>query len=279
MHPTPDTHSARYFALLYSSAPEHPVLESLFGIEREMLDSLRPGIDHHVAHSRLQWWREECERTAGGTPVHPLTRALVTALGGTSTAQSKLLGLSGFVDVAVWDLASATFETRRELTAYCERWATAMINPLVALGGGLATPGTSWLAVGAAMREIEMLADVAREAHRGRLRIPLDELRSVEAEPSTLAKPPWPAAVTNLLRARHKALRDEIARTLGNVDREQQPMLRGLLVWAALVSRSSRRVERALPERFDPGRFGAISDAFFSWRIARSATVGRFEPR
>ena len=80
MPATPESHSARYFALLYASATERPTLEALFGIEREVLDSLRTGLDHHVAHSRLQWWREECERAAQGRPVHPLTKGLVSAL-------------------------------------------------------------------------------------------------------------------------------------------------------------------------------------------------------
>jgi hypothetical protein len=77
MSPTRESYSTRYFAQLYSPASQHVVLEALFGIEHEVSESLRPGIDHQVAHSRLQWWREECERTADGHPVHPLTRTLV----------------------------------------------------------------------------------------------------------------------------------------------------------------------------------------------------------
>src|ERR1700720_1618154 len=137
MPATPELHSARYFALLYASAANRPALEALFGIEHEVFDSLRAGLDHNVAHSRLQWWREECERAANGRPVHPLTKALVSALsaapaGSLSAAPAGLgtqpqavqpqavglpglVGLCGIVDVAIWDLAGATFETRREL--------------------------------------------------------------------------------------------------------------------------------------------------------------------
>ena len=46
MPATPESHSARYFALLYSSATERPALEALFGIEHEVFDSLRAGLDH-----------------------------------------------------------------------------------------------------------------------------------------------------------------------------------------------------------------------------------------
>jgi phytoene synthase len=276
MPATTESHSARYFALLYSPASQRLVLDSLFGIEREIFESLRPGLDHHVAHSRLQWWREECERAVVGRPVHPLTRALVDAVTG-----AQLAGLCGLVDVAVWDLAGATFETRRELTAYCERWSAAMIEPLAPRKAADAT-GTSdtrvtnWSTLGAAIREIEMLSHLAREAHYGRLRVPLDELESAKADPGALAKPPWPAPVVELLRARHESLRDEITRTLGEVDRVQQPGLRGVLVWAALARRASQRTERALPDRLRPGRFDSVADAWFAWRIARRATTGRF---
>jgi 15-cis-phytoene synthase len=323
MPATPELHSARYFALLYASAANRPALEALFGIEHEVFGSLRAGLDHHVAHSRLQWWREECERAAHGRPVHPLTKGLVSALnaaasfdGRAATASASpasavlpaalvaegtrlaatalsaglvaqspavglpgLAGLCGIVDVAVWDLAGATFETRRELDAYCERWAAGMIEPLVApppASPASATRTTDWRALGAAMREVELLTDLAREAHYGRIRVPLDELERANVDTSTLAKPPWPHAVTEQLRARHESLRNNISRILIDVDREQQPALRGLLVWAALTWRSSQRAERALPERLRPGRIDAISDAWFAWRIARRATIGRF---
>jgi phytoene synthase len=292
---TPESHSARYFALLYSPVPQRLALDALFGIEREISESLRPGLDHHVAHSRLQWWREECERAAVGRPVHPLTRALVDAVTAVSSSTSastsparapaaplsQLGGLCGLVDVAVWDLAGATFETRRELTAYCERWSAAMIEPFAPRNAPVtaATPDTrigNWSTLGAAMREIEMLSHLAREAHYGRLRVPLDELESAKADPGVLAKPPWPAAVVELLRARHESLRDEITRALSDVDGAQQPGLRGLLVWAGLVRRSSQRTEDALPDRLRLGRFDAVADAWLAWRVARRATIGRF---
>jgi phytoene synthase len=307
MPATPESHSARYFALLYASASERPALEGLFGIEHEVFDSLRVGLDHHVAHSRLQWWREECERAANGRPAHPLTKGLVSALNAAASlddvaARSSVLppspaaaasldgqsqavglpglaGLCGIVDVAIWDLAGATFETRRELDAYCARWAAGMIEPLVApspVSPTSATRTTDWSALGAAIREIELITDLAREAHYGRIRIPLDELERANVDTRTLAKPPWPDALTEQLRARHESLRNNISRALIDVDREQQPSLRGLLVWAALAWRSSQRAERALPERLRPGRFDAISDAWFAWRIARRATIGRF---
>jgi phytoene/squalene synthetase len=320
MTTTPDSNSPRYFAWLYSPPTQRSLLQSLYGIEREVSDSVRPGLDHHVAHSRLQWWREECERAANGNPVHPLTRELVAALNalpnehvseetdgtpmapvelasraelttpaslaapatptsvaGTYRAEPVLVGLTGFVDTAIWDLAGATFETRKELTAYCERWASAMIDPLVAAAterAGARHP--SWRGLGMALREIEMLTALARDARYGRLRIPIDDLERAGVDASVLAKPPWPESLTGLLRERLEQLRGDLMRSVNNVEPETQLACRGLLVWAALAWRSARSASKALPHPLPSARMGAIADAWFAWRSARKATIGRF---
>ncbi|HYP64841.1 MAG TPA: squalene/phytoene synthase family protein, partial [Steroidobacteraceae bacterium] len=127
----PELSPTRSLARLYSSTVQRPVFAALSSLEREIGVSLRPGLDHQVAHTRLAWWREECDRTARGSPAHPLTRELAALLAPLGTA--PLAALTGFVDTAVWDLSCATFDTRRELTGYCERWSAAMIAPLVSL--------------------------------------------------------------------------------------------------------------------------------------------------
>ena len=307
MATTPDWHPARYLASLYSNPNERVVLDALFGIESEIVASLQGGLDHNVAHIRLQWWREECERTAQGKPVHPLTRALAAA------GASSLDGLSGFVDTAVWDLANATFETRREVTAYCERWATAMVvtagthtwsradaplapapgdnpapddAPLRATPGAAsaraasaraAPPRAAWLAIGAAMHEIEMLVNLASEAQSGRLRVPLDELERASVEPERLATPPWPSELTAILAARHEALRAQLARGVADVAGADQLIVRGLLVWTALAWRRSIRAQHALPGLARASRLETVADGWLAWRAARRATNGSFK--
>ena len=358
---------SRYLAWLYSPEAQQPVLAKLREIEGEIASSLRPGVDHHVAHARLQWWQEECERCAQGRPVHPLTRELVKSFGALAAAgqPSPLAGLSGFVDTAVWDLASATFDTRKELTEYCERWAAAMFETAAAWVVAGATPppsvaasgvppphgtaasgvipastaaasgaqateslhvapakvtipsaangglqleeaahatraieaarmmGTSdssggsvavtsparavsrWRALGAAVREVELLADLAREAHLGRVRVPLDELERAGVEVSSLAKPPWPASLATLLRERHEALREIIGESVAALGREEQAGYRGLLVWAALAWRQSVRAQRALPGIISPRRYHALADGWQAWRAARRAAAGK----
>jgi phytoene synthase len=295
--PTNALSSQRYLAWLYSPPKQQPVLAALCQIETEVAASLRRGIEHHVAHARLQWWREECERAGQGRPAHPLTRELVRALGSGAVApapssantigspearpdssSNTIARLSGLVDTAVWDLAGATFENRKELTAYCERWGVAMFEPGAVCSANVAgsDPGLLRLrALGAAVREVELLAGLAREAQDGRLRVPLDELEQAGVDVSSLAKAPWPAALVNLLRQRHESLRATISKSVSQFAGDEQASIRGLLVWAELAWRLSWRAQRSLPNVILPRRYHALADGWHAWRAAHRASAGR----
>lgn len=270
MSEKPDAHTPRFLAWLYSTPAQQPLLGALCGIEREIAASLRAGLDHHVAHTRLQWWREECERCAAGRPSHPLTLELSRRIGASAPGRDAgraLAGLTGLVETAAWDLAGATFEGRQELADYCRRWAAAMLEPL-----GLAR----WSELGTALREIELLGDLAREARGGRLRVPLDELEQADVPPDALAAPPWPPTLTALLHARHQELRRQLRAAVTDLPPQDQHRSRGLLVWTALAWQASERAQRALPQPPAASIASAAAANWRAWRAARAAAAGRF---
>jgi len=277
----PESHTPRFLAWLYSTPSQQPVLAALCAIEREVAASLEPGVDHHVAHTRLQWWREELGRCAAGNPVHPLTRELQAhwqpAAAGIAR-DSTLAGLSGLVDTATWDLAGATFARREELTAYCRRWAAAMVTPLSPAAGRDAT-GIDWSGFGAALRELELLGRLAGDARCGRLRLPLDELEEAGVAPQAIATPPWPPALADVLRARHRALREQLAAAVASLGADAQRHARGLLVWAALAHQASSRAQRALPLPPAASIATAAAANWRAWRAARAAGSGRLALR
>src|SRR5579871_2278329 len=88
---------ARHLAWLYSTDTQKPVLAALLEIESEMAGGLRAGMEHHVAHARLQWWGEEAERVAQGRPVHPLGRELVRARVSAGASAGSAAGVGGQV--------------------------------------------------------------------------------------------------------------------------------------------------------------------------------------
>ncbi|HXW75593.1 MAG TPA: squalene/phytoene synthase family protein [Steroidobacteraceae bacterium] len=268
----PDTPVARELAWLYSRAAQRAALAALLAIEREIGTSLRPGLDHQVAHARLAWWREECMRCAAGAAAHPLTRELIAAcepLGHTAFADLK-----GLVDTAAWDLAGATFETRRELEAYCERWSAAMIEPLGRLGG-LVAPAESLRTFGRNLRAMELLLALGPDARLGRLRLPLDELARAGAAPEELARAPWSTNLAALLREQHRELRAALAASVTALGGAAQAALRGLLVWAAVTASHSRRAQALLPRALFARDHHAPLDGWRAWRAARRADAGR----
>ncbi|HEX8758078.1 MAG TPA: squalene/phytoene synthase family protein [Steroidobacteraceae bacterium] len=286
MSEKPEADTPRFLAWLYSTSPQQPVLACLCGIEREIGAGLRPGVDHHVAHTRLEWWREECARCAAGKPVHPLTRELrshLEQLAPGGQANSLLAGLPGLVDTATWDLASATFARREELTAYCRRWAAAMMAAASGTGtrddGSGGDAAVDWSEFGAALCELELLGRLARDARCGRLRIPLDELERAAVAPQALASPPWPRELAELIRRRHRALRSQLEAAVTGLSPQTQQSTRGLLVWAALAWRESLRAERALPRSRTASIASAAAASWRAWRAARAAAAGRFRLR
>jgi len=244
------------------------VLSRLCELEAEIRKSLT--LPHEVAHARLAWWQEECERLAAGAPRHPLTQALVAAQLPTPLAKN----CAGLVDTAVWDLAQATFETQRDVTAYCERWAAAVVEPAARQA---APQAASWRTLGAVLREIELLAFVHREAQLGRLRLPLDELARAHLAPEELSAATCPAAAMGVLCARHEALRHALEAAVPEVvPGGEQPAVRGLLVWVQLAWRLSRQAQRALPVWLAPQSAGGWAYGWAAWRAARAAQRGAY---
>jgi phytoene synthase len=277
----PELPPTRTLAWLYASATQRAALAALCALEDEIAASLRPGLDHEVAHTRLEWWREECARTAQGRPTHPVTRELAELFAPVGVA--PLASLGGLVDTATWDLAGATFETRRELSAYCQRWSTALIAPLAQLATAgpstaparaLSAPPAEAQALGVSLRECELLLALASDARLGRLRLPLAELERAQVLPESLAQPHWPPALAELLRERHRLLRAALAAGVEALPAAVRTPLRGLIVWAAMAASASLRAAARLPRATGPREQHAPLDGWRAWRAARRVDAG-----
>jgi len=262
----------RALARLYCPPAQRVLFQSLLGIEAEIGAALARGLEHDVAHARLGWWREECARLAQGAPLHPLTRALAASL--PANDRDVLAPVAGFTDLATWDLAGATFQSPRELAAYCERWSAAFVGPLARHAQPDSPPGAA-LSLGARLRELELLNALGADARHGRLRLPLEQLKSAGVDPAEAARPQWGAPLVQLATQRHAAARRALAQALAALAPRAQGPLRPLLVWAALEREHSRRGVRALPRATLPGDHHAPLDGWRAWRSARRADAGR----
>ena len=193
------------------------MLAALLEIEAQLGAGLERGLEHEVAHARLAWWREECARLSAGHRTASADPAAAAHFG--ERAHGALAALSGLVDTATWDLAAATFETRRELDAYCERWSAALVEPLAAAALPAAAPGLA-LRLGQALRELELLNGLTTDARHGRIRLPLEELASAARRPRNSPGPLRAAALRATAR-RHREARGVLAARSTALPREQ----------------------------------------------------------
>ncbi len=280
--------SVRYFVWLYAGRDAQPRLAALFAIEHEIAASLRPGLEHEVAHVRLAWWREECERLCALRPRHPQTLALLHESRHSGSAVPDLLPL---LDAAGWDLARAVPATRAELERRCSNWARGLFRHLRDPEGGASDPaapdgGTdepeAWLVrVGSVIEELNGIGALRADARVGRLRVPLDALAALDAgatpltPDAALTAEPFPAALGDYLRVQHRRLRARLGTEMASLAPHARPALHSALVWSALAAGASLRAERALPATRPAGRFDALRDNWSAWRAARRALTGR----
>ena len=98
--PAPEPGSARYFALLYTPAERRPALARLLALADEIGTGIARGLDHELAHARLDWWRHEAGQYAVGRAQHPWLRSLPEQQPG-----RLQLDLHSLLEAAALDLA------------------------------------------------------------------------------------------------------------------------------------------------------------------------------
>jgi hypothetical protein len=99
--PAPLVGSPRYFALLYTQPPMCATLTTLLALADEISAGAGRGLDHSVAHARLDWWRMEAERYVREDAQHPWLRALLARQPGAAR-----LNLQPLLEAAAIDLAT-----------------------------------------------------------------------------------------------------------------------------------------------------------------------------
>jgi len=191
--------SLRHFAVLFSGSAEKPLIEAVYAFEAEVRRILAAN-SHEAAHARLQWWRGEIDRLAGGRPSHPLARSLLPLRG---RSDVDLTLLHEMLVAADLDLARMTYSTWQELDAYLFRSAgitQTLIAAVLAGERGLAPAEREFARrLGAGVRQGEMLFGLDRDLARGHLYAPTAALEAVGIDPQAFARDKRTATASNFI--------------------------------------------------------------------------------
>ncbi|MEZ5459586.1 MAG: squalene/phytoene synthase family protein [Steroidobacteraceae bacterium] len=274
----PPPGGARYHSWLFAPDATRDGLAALLTVEREIEDSCRPGLEHSVAHARLDWWQQEAAQLAAGRPRHPATRALAAAL-----AASDPPDLAPLVETARWQHAQLAFGDRDELRQALQAWGATVFATACQLGvpDGARTPATQAalhafaLRAGEAVREIEWLSEAMPRARRGLLSLPLDELAATGCDHGALHASPMPGVIAALLRARLERGATELREAAASLPAALRASARVGLLWSATAATLACDSAAALPNQYAASRFAPLGATLAAWRAARACLRGQ----
>ncbi len=150
-------------------------ITALYAFCREVDDVVDECSDERVARVQLDWWRNEVEALFTGTPTHPVTQSLQTALKHFNLPREHLLEI---IDGMAMDLNQNRYLDYKALHLYCYRVAS-VVGLLCAEIFGYQDRQTLKYAhdLGLAFQLTNIIRDVGEDARRGRVYLPLDELK------------------------------------------------------------------------------------------------------
>lgn len=217
----PPGSSLRY-SLMTLALPERRALIALHALQQE-LEATAAAADPVVARVRLDWWREELARSAGGRAQHPVAQAL------TGPIERYRLDTAGLLELAAaaeMELDYDLYPGFAQLLVYCHR-AGSSLTLLKARVLGYRDPGTEAFAreLGVMLMLARRLVEVRTDARAGRCFIPEDELNRFGMTPGDLLQDRTTGPLAALFRfqlGRIREYHDRALERLPAVDRSRQ---------------------------------------------------------
>ncbi|WP_017926268.1 presqualene diphosphate synthase HpnD [Thioalkalivibrio sp. HL-Eb18] len=260
--------SSFYYAFRFLEPDRRRAITALYAFCREVDDIVDEVREESVARTKLQWWREEIERLFDHQPRHPITQALQPHLAPFDLSREYF---DEIIDGMQMDLDYDSYPDFTTLSLYCYR-AASVVGILSAHIFGFSDRRTLKYAhdLGMALQLTNILRDVHEDAMRGRVYIPLDELKKHGVKPEEFQ--------VNVTDDRHRALFAEHAERarryyqraeehLPAEDRyPQRPGLIMAAIYRTLLDEIQDDGYRVLEHRV---RLTPIRKLWIAWRTAR----------
>ena len=167
--------SSFYYSFLFLPPERRRAITALYAFCREIDDVVDECHDAQIAATKLAWWREELARVYAGNPQHPIGQALRPA---TERFNLPHELLSEIIDGMEMDLTQSRYLDFTALSLYCYRVAS-VVGLLAVEIFGYQDRHTQKYAhdLGMAFQLTNIIRDVGEDARRGRVYLPLDEMK------------------------------------------------------------------------------------------------------
>jgi phytoene synthase len=215
--------SSFYYAFLFLAPPRRAAITAFYAFCREVDDVADEVSDPGVAATKLAWWRSEVGAAFAGRPSHPAMLALMPHTAAFAIEQAHLLAV---IDGCQMDLEQSRFLDYPGLARYCDLVA-GVVGEVAAniFGRELASTVDYAHRLGLAMQLTNIIRDVGDDARRGRIYLPMSELKQFDVKASELLERRYSDRFTALMRfqaERAHRTYDEALALLGETDRPAQ---------------------------------------------------------
>ena len=175
---TKESHSSFLTAFIFLKKEKREALTALYAFCREVDDIADECLDHEIASRKLNWWREEIERLFKSEPQHPVSKALHPFISHFNLSKNYFIEI---IDGMEMDVKFNRYESFEQLQLYCYRVASC-VGILSANIFGFKNKNTLDFAknLGIALQLTNIIRDLGEDARRGRIYIPLDELKKLD---------------------------------------------------------------------------------------------------
>jgi phytoene synthase len=229
--------SSFYYAFLFLPAERRAAITAFYAFCREVDDVVDEISDPSVAQSTLAWWQKEVQQAFAGHPTHPVMHALMPHVKVYDIEAHHLLSV---IEGCQMDLTQTRYLDFAGLQRYCHLVA-GVVGEVAAKIFGQTDATTTLYAhkLGLAFQLTNILRDVGEDAMRGRIYLPIDELKRFDVKAQDLMQRQYSDRFTALMKfqaARAHSLYDEAMSLLPAADkRTQKPGLMMASIYRTLL--------------------------------------------
>jgi phytoene synthase len=215
--------SSFYYAFLFLPPPRRAAITAFYAFCREVADVVDEVSDPGVAATKLAWWRKEVASAFAGQPSHPAMKAVMAHAAAYNIRAEHLLAV---IDGCQMDLDQSRYLDFAGLARYCHLVA-GVVGEVAASIFGQTDPATTAYAhkLGLAMQLTNIIRDVGDDARRGRIYLPVAELKQFDVKAQEVLNRGYSERFTALMKfqaERAHRLYDEAFALLPDADRRAQ---------------------------------------------------------
>jgi len=220
---TAQSGSSFYYAFLFLPPPRRAAITAFYAFCREVDDVVDEVSDPGVAATKLAWWRKEVATAFDGQPTHPVMKAVMPHTAAYGIRAEHLLAV---IEGCQMDLDQSRYLDYAGLARYCHLVA-GVVGEVAASIFGQTDPATTAYAhkLGLAMQLTNIIRDVGDDARRGRIYLPVSELKQFDVKAQEILNRGYSDRFTALMKfqaERAHRIYDEAFALLPDADRRAQ---------------------------------------------------------